>query len=144
MKKKFPQLTIKPGLGSETGEWLKMPPDQRGGPDLTLYHEYEILCYIEVTGSDKINVPQELYVRPDKLNFAEMKGEKFWFYLEYKNGVRILDAEVVRQFKSNIVSKDWYGKWERYISAPCAKSYPESEMFDWIEREIKAREAGVV
>lgn len=145
---KFPELKgcIKFGLGAKTKDWIKIPPDEKGEPDFTIFWNYKELCHIEVSGSDKVVMkpPENIWIRPDKFQNASNKKEKYWFYMVYKNGVFILDLEVIKPFKDRIIvayikkdPKTGRRVPERYIAIPCANAFPESAMFDWIEKKIK-------
>lgn len=142
--KRFPQLekSMKFGLGAITDEWLKIPPEEKGEPDITIYHEYKLVCYIEVSGSDKVKMPKPIWIRPDKLEHAKSKEEETWFYMEYPNEIRVLTKETVEQYEDNIkivyIRKNKRGRRvpEKYIEIPYHESCVEEKMFEWIEEQI--------
>jgi hypothetical protein len=142
---RFPSLenSMKFGLGAVTDKWLKIPPDQKGEPDIFVYHEYQLLCCIEVSGSDKVRMPNDIWIRPDKLTHAKEHEEESWFYMEYPNQTRVLTREIVERNKNNI--KTVRIKWDKtrkrkvsedYIAVPYRESFDEEEMFDWIAERI--------
>lgn len=133
-------LTIDTGLGANTNEWLKMPPPEKAGPDLTLYHEYKVLCHVEVSGSEKAKVPpQDIWVRPDKYEVAKSKSEKYWFWMVYPNATWVLDAEAIEPHKDNVITVAPYGKREKYIEIPFSAAYPVDALFEWISTELGRR-----
>lgn len=143
---RFPQLekSLKFGLGAITDEWLKIPPDEKGEPDFYIYHEYKLVCFVEVSGSDKVKMPDVIWVRPDKMGHAQEKKEETWFYMVYPNEIRVLTKEVVKSHESNIItayikwSKDGRGKVpEKYIAVPYEESSGEDKMFEWIGKQIQ-------
>jgi hypothetical protein len=135
-------ITIDTGLGANSNEWLKMPPAEKAGPDLTLYHEYKVLCRVEVSGSEKVNVPpQNIWIRPDKYEVAKNKSEKYWFWMVYPNATWILDAEAIEPHKDNVITVAPYGKPEKYIEIPPSAAYPADALFEWISAEIERRNA---
>lgn len=142
--KRFPQLenAMRFGLGSITDKWLKIPPEEKGEPDFMIYHEYKIVCNIEVSGSDKVKMPNSIWIRPDKLEHAKSKEEETWFYMVYPNEIRVLTKEIVEHYKDNIITA--YIKWnkngrkvpEKYISVLYEDSLDEEKMFEWISEQI--------
>ena len=79
--RRFPVLehSIWVGLGAESAELVQVPPHERGEPDLVPYHDYKLLCHIEVSGSASRNVripPEPIYIRPDKLDLAAKKEKE--------------------------------------------------------------------
>ena len=141
---RFPVLerSIAAGLGAESSELIQVPPHQKGEPDLDVYHNYQLLCHIEVSGSASRNVsipPQPIYIRPDKLDLAQSKeeaGEPYFFWMVYWNVtwlVRSLDALPYRQ---NVVSRNWYGVSEHYCEIPPAVAQQENALFDWVAGRI--------
>lgn len=142
--KKFPRLenAMDFGLGAITDKWLKIPPDEKGEPDIIVYHDYKLVCYIEVSGSDKVRMPNVLWVRPDKLEHAQSKRELTWFYMVYPNEIRVVTNHIVEKYKDNqttaYIKKDQYGRGvpEQYICIPYSDSLAEQEMFDWIEKQL--------
>lgn len=141
---RFPQLekSMKFGLGAMTDEWIKVPPEEKGEADIMMYYEYKLVCYIEVSGSDKVRMPNTIWIRPDKLKHAKGKEEETWFYMVYPNEVRVLTKETVEQYKNNIITvhikRNKHGRRvpERYIEIPYRKSSSKEEMFGWIKEQI--------
>lgn len=147
---KFPELGIKFGLGADTSELLKIPPEQKGEADLKIFYDYQNVCDIEVTGSDRVFMANPiLWVRPDKFAVAESEDHETWFYLEYPNitsgnNVWVLDKSSIKPHEKNIIFPRLRPdpitgemKQEKYIAIPNIKGMNESIMFDWIESKIK-------
>ena len=145
LRQKFgDDLGIRFGLGANTDEWLKIPPDEKGEPDLTLFYKYKRVCYIDVSGSDKVTMTLtgDIWVRPDKFNEAKKRTEETWFYMVYKNAIYVLDRKTIEPYEGNIkivhIKRNQTGRRipEKYISIPCSEAYPKEEMFQWIEQKI--------
>lgn len=143
---KFPELNgcIKEGLGAKTDEWLKIPPDEKNEPDLNLFKEYNCFCYIEISGSDKVFMPNNIWIRPAKIDEAEKKKYPYFFYMVYKNEKRIVDIETAKKYRNNIkivhIKKHpETGKPipEKYCEIPYEASKPIEEMFNFIENSLK-------
>ena len=142
----LPQLSgcIKYGLGANTDKWLKIPPEQKGEPDLTIYWQYKPLCHIEVSGSNKIEMKREskIWIRPDKLYSAQRSGIKCWFYMVYRNCRCVLDAETVSRYRNNITTayiKDGYNGQkipEQYIAVPYSEADDIGTMIRWLIEKV--------
>jgi hypothetical protein len=143
----FPVLkgSIKSGLGALTDEWLKIPPDQKDEPDLTIYYKYQVLCHIEVSGTDSPRVrvpPHDIWIRPGKIDLGMQKeavGEKYWYYMVYTNNTVVLTAGGAAPYRKKVTQRTLYGKTERYIDLPHTIGRPEAELFHWIDNELKSR-----
>lgn len=163
-KEKFPNLEIKEtGFGAETAERIELREHERGEPDKTVCYKGKVICYIEVTGSDiKMRPDDYIWIRPDKFKHAKHTEEKTWFYTVYKNGDFILDVPTITPFENDVRTRYPKRKCmdcgnifrsaykcpscgsrnivripERYIHIPSPKAYPRSELFEWIEKEIR-------
>jgi len=142
--KRFPKLenAMRFGLGAITDKWLKIPPDEKGEPDIMIYCEYKLLCYIEVSGSDKVRMPNSIWIRPDKLEHAKSKEEETWFYMVYPNEIRVLKKGQAERYENSIITvtikKNEHGRRvpEQYIELPYDESSDEEEIFEWIEQQI--------
>jgi len=144
LKKRFPDrsvLGIKVGHGALTEEKLgyKPPKGEKFGPDLILFHKYECLCYIEVSGSTKIEInPYNPYiwVLLGKYNYAKKKTEKYWFWMVYPNGIWLLDKELVKRYEDNVQIHYPKGVPEKYIDVPYTEASSKDRLFEWIEEQI--------
>lgn len=143
---KFPSLKgcIKTGLGATTDEWLKMPPEEKNEPDFNLYKDYECFCHIEVSGSDKINMPGDIWIRPGKIEEAEKKGIPCFFYMVYINEKRVVDIETAKKYRDKIhiayIKKNpttGVPIPEKYSVIPYKDSKPIEEMFKFIKEKLE-------
>ena len=143
---RFPVLkdSIRVGLGAESAELIKIPPHQKGEADLEVFHNYEMLCHIEVSGSasKKVHIPpQPIYIRPDKLDLAKEKeaaGEPYFFWMVYWNVKWLVRATDAFPYREAIVHKSWYGVPETYCEIPCGVAKPSAVLFEWVAREAKS------
>lgn len=139
--KRFPDLekSIRVGLGANSSEHIKIPPYQKNEPDLDVYHEYKLLCHIEVSGSDKVRVPPSaIWIRPGKIALGaekEKQGEAYWFYMVYSNNTLVLRATDADAFSEDTVNVSPYGKREVYCEIPHAAAQPKDDLFKWIKSQ---------
>ena len=142
--RRFPALahSIRAGLGAESAELIQVPPHQKGEPDLEVFHNYKLLCHIEVSGSASRNVhipPQPILIRPDKLHLAaekEAAGEPYFFWMVYWNVTWLVRAPDALPYRLSIVNKNWYDRNERYCEIPYTVAHPHGYLFDWIENRL--------
>ena len=141
---RFPVLeqSIRTGLGAESEDLVRIPPHQKGEPDLEVYHDYELLCHIEVSGSNSRRVkipPQPIYIRPDKLKLAKEKedaGEPYFFWMVYWDITWLVRATDAWPYRDEVVTKNWYDAQESYCEIPAHEAHPSDVLFRWIAREL--------
>ncbi len=139
---RFPDLadSIRVGLGADSSELIKIPPHQKDEPDLDVYYEYKLLCYIEVSGSEKVSVPpSDIWIRPGKITLGiekEKLGEPYWFYMVYPNNIWVLRATDAEPYLKNTLEVSPYGKREVYSEIPRTAAQPKGALFEWIEEQI--------
>ncbi len=90
---KFPQLKgcIKNGLGATTSERLKFKPEEKHENDIMIHQNYERICDVEVTGSDKIipSATRPLWILQGKYDYAKKSGIPTWFWMPYPRAGRV-------------------------------------------------------
>jgi len=143
---RFPELNgcIKEGLGAKTDEWLKIPPDEKNEPDLILHKDYKPFSCIEISGSDKVDMPNNIWIRPAKIDEAVKKGILYFFYMVYKNEKRIVDIETAKKYRKNVkivhIKKNpttGVPIPEKYCEIPYEASKPIEELFDFIKEKLE-------
>jgi hypothetical protein len=145
LKQEFPKVSLKYGFGATSEELLEIPQEQKDEPDIYIYHNYNMICSIEVSGSERGKVPPyAIWVRPGKYNYAKNKlPSKTWFYMIYPmtKSIFVLDVDDITPFEKQVeekfLSTTGYGKKELYIEIPYKNANPESVMWDWIRNELK-------
>lgn len=53
IKERFPQVSLSPGLGADSAEWIDIPPGKKNEPDIEVWLLRKHVLSIEVTGSGK-------------------------------------------------------------------------------------------
>ena len=140
----FPMLrdSIRVGLGADSAELIRVPPNEKNEPDLSLYHDYQVLCHIEVSGSTSTNVripPQPIYIRPGKIVAAlakEEAGEPYFFWMQYHDRTWVLRGGELAPYVNRAVSKDWYGVRERYCEIPATLGRSQNALFTWLRQQL--------
>lgn len=150
---RFPELedSVKFGLGAITSKKVKIPPGQKHEADIGYYHDYKLLCHIQVSAPQKGRVPPgDIWVLEGKYKQAvskETEGEKTWFYFNYPltGTTYALDLPMIKPFEKNVdikyLKRDAAGRWipERYIEIPPDKAKNGDALLDWIGEELKRR-----
>lgn len=143
LKKRFPNLTIKPTEYALSEEYI--PPNkkhEKHEPDIVVSHDDSVICDIEVTGSYiQMAPPKEIFILRGKYIKARKRKKKddldTWFYTVYRGSEYVLDLDLVERFDGN-KARELYlkGVPEWYICIPCAEAYPRKTLFKWIEKTI--------
>ena len=145
--KRFPQLEgcIKIGHGADTDKLLKIPPEFKYEPDLRLYFDYKPFCYIEVSGSGKIYMPQDIWIKQGKIETAESLKTQYFFYMVYNNEIRVISIQTAQKYKEKMMVKylktnKTTGKKiaEKFCAVPYGESQPTEQMFGWLEEKLNS------
>ena len=143
----FPDLTIKPGYGAFSSEKLDdydFKKHERGAADLFLYDATDkIICAIEVTGSDRINMysGRNIWIRPDKVTYMrKMKAEfpVFGFFV-YRNCQRVLNLPIIEKYESDRIVSNPRGPEfaETYIEIPYSDSLDPGWLYAYISMHLQ-------
>jgi len=94
INKRYPALIVLPGHGALDADEHDSTDKEPGAPDLFVWYNQRLICAIEVTGSDKIETPWNIWIGKHKIDFAK-KAEYpigfFFFYGKY-NQVRFFTS----------------------------------------------------
>ena len=144
LEENFPELknAIKSGLGADSDEWLKIPPDDKAEGDLHLHKDYKKFCIIEVSGSDKKEIKGDdaIWVRPDKFEMGKKQsagGMQYFFYMVYPNATYVLTTEDIEPYKDDVGTYHLKGPAEKYINIPCKVACTETDMFTKIKEKLE-------
>ena len=113
-------LVVKLGfMADSTQQVLAGMPNghEIGEPDLEVWHKKKHVANIEVTGS-RINIgDKDLFLRPDKVEWAKHHlVPKTWAWFVYKDNEFVIDCASVSIYQ--IVEKNFKEKIERYHVIP--------------------------
>ena len=136
LRKLFPWLTVElTGYGAGRKNYVPLSSHEKGEPDITVSNQGELLCVIEVSGTDiELKPWDDIWVRPDKFEHAMKSTVKTWFYMIYANKQYVLDVEDILPFKTNIKTKYLKGPEfpENYILVPCSSAHPREKLLHWL------------
>lgn len=136
IKARFPQVSLSPGLGADSAEWIDIPPGKKNEPDIEVWLNRRHVLSIEVTGSDKVLVPpKNIHILRKKLPVAEEslhQGIDYLFYTVYPNNTFTLTVPIVRTHRWDIVSGGRL-PGEKYIKIPPERALPREELFRHIQ-----------
>lgn len=140
IKERFPQVSLKKGLGADSSQWIDIPPDTKNEPDIEVWWKFKHLISIEVTGSDAVMVPpNNIWIRPGKLTIAEKalhEGVNYLFLVVYPNNSLTLTVPIIAAYKWNIVSMLIRGRAESYIEIPHERALPRSDLLKRIRDSL--------
>lgn len=136
IKERFPQVSLSPGLGADSAEWIDIPPGKKNEPDIEVWLLRKHVLSIEVTGSGKALVPPEpIFILPKKLAMGEksiQQGIDYLFYTVYPNNTFTLTVPIVRAHRRNI-GPGGRLPGETYIKIPPEWALPREEVFKHIQ-----------
>ena len=108
-----------------------------------MYHNYNLICHIEVSGSASRNVripPQPIYIRPDKLDLAKCKegaDAPYFFWMVYWTVTWLVRSTDAQPYRENLIRKNWYGVNESYCEIPANVAKSSDYLFDWIKVRLE-------
>ena len=141
LRRRFPELSLRKGLGADSDEWIDIPPANKNELDIEGWWKFRHLFSVEVTGSDKVRVPPEdIWIRPAKLRVAEdlsAKGLPCLFWTVYPNCTYTLTVGIVATHRRSLVERDFKGKHEVFIAIPWTAGLPASRLFKEIESVLR-------
>lgn len=127
----FPSYTVKDGFfATSTQEILVGTPEEhkKGEPDLFIYDKKKLVFRIEVTGSNIEIGDKELFLRPDKIQWAiqhpDVKTRVFFIYLDKSFYVEDITELSIFPIKQRILK----GVPERYHIIPQSAVIKLSEL----------------
>lgn len=90
IEKRYPYLTILPGHGALDAKEYISKDEESGAPDLYIYCNQQLICAIEVTGSDKV-IHWNVWLGAHKIDFARRQKYPIGFFLFFgkQNDVRL-------------------------------------------------------
>jgi hypothetical protein len=123
-------FAVKTGFGAlsskrETGD------HQRSEPDILISYNGRIVAAIEVTGSNHVHFPCQVWIAKHKAEFAKVAGYPIAYYVFYRNWSVFLTAETLNRF-----GYSWpvliNGESEDYVYVMPDRTEPVSNMRAWI------------
>jgi len=139
IKKRFPQVSLRTGLGAESDERIDIPPAKKNEPDIEVWLTRRHLISIEVTGSDKVLVPPgDIWILAKKLTVGKesiIQGIDYLFYLVYPNNSFTLTVDIVNEYRRS-VGPGGRLPGEKYIKIPAGRALPREEVFNYIRAKI--------
>ena len=98
---KLPELKFEIfGFGADTDEMIKKHPLEKGIPDVLIIYEKNnfnyVLTFLEVTGTKQIRETDDIWIRPDKFEFAKNHPYLDIFiahYVDDKNLLRFISTK---------------------------------------------------
>lgn len=142
--KKFPKLSkaIKGGFGTDTIETVEYHASEKFDPALTICPKGEVLCYIRVVHLKHADPKKGgLWVLEKKYLSDKEKNEKTWYYFkEFFGDGLILDIASIKNYEDKGLLKSPTKMYqEYYFVLPYTLSKNESNLFWWIEKELKEK-----
>ena len=94
IESRYPWLQVLPGHGALDSEEHDSTGKAAGAPDLFVFYGQIFLCAIEVTGSDKVESPWQIWLGKHKVDFAREADYPigFFFFFGKNNQLRLFST----------------------------------------------------
>ena len=138
LKEWFPndEITFKLGYHGIADKPQVFKEHEKGEPDIFVYWKDEIVCGVEVTGSDKISMPAMVWIAKHKMEYAESAEFPIVFALYYIGSRWFLPAAKVRQWAANPQTKTIGGYSEYYHVLDPAHLGKFADLREWVRDQI--------
>lgn len=113
LRRWFPNLCFPLGHGALSSK-EELGEHDKAEPDIFATFIGVTIAGIEVTGTDRINCPSEVWVGHHKINYAKSANYPIFYVLFYPDRTRLVSAEMIMQLAPEVVTKEVRGKSERY------------------------------
>ena len=95
IKSKLPELKFEIfGFGADTDEMIRKHPTEKGIPDILIIYEKNnfnyVLTFLEITGTQQMKETDNIWIRPDKFEFARNHPHLDIFIAHYINNLDLL------------------------------------------------------
>lgn len=142
IEKRYPSLIVLPGHGALDSKEHDSTGKEPGNPDLFLWYGQQLICAIEVTGSDVIEHPFDIWLGEHKVKFALNAEYPIGFFLFYgkNNQVRYFASmdeleTVLDQPKPRTIR----GLTLYYHILEPSYFKNESGFWDWLQYQVETR-----
>ena len=137
LKEWFPNVTFKLGYhGISDKLVLEHTEHERGEPDIFVLWKDEIICAVEVTGSDKVAMPALVWIAKHKMEYVEAAKFPVAFALYYLGSRWFLPAAAVRQWAQKPQTKTIGGYAEYYHAIDPAHLRKFEGLREWIRTQL--------
>jgi hypothetical protein len=105
------------GFEALSGKYNPNQPKEKGVPDLYIMKE-DRKVFFEVTGTNNMNPMDNIWIRPDKINYAKTKNLAVYF-VHIISSIPLMRFIYVNNIKTgNIIKPIIRGQVETYVSIP--------------------------
>ena len=109
---------------------------ERGEPDIFVRWQGCVVCAVEVTGSDKVSMPVDVWISKTKMEYAEAARFPVAYALYYRGSRHFVPADKVRQHAAKPETKTIGGYAEYYhVLDPCHVS-KFRDLEEWVRHQI--------
>lgn len=128
------------GFGATDAAMIEGDSDDANEPDIFVNVDREIVCAIEVTGSDKAKVPPgDIYIRKGKFDHAWSSKFPVWFYVVYprSRSTFALLPDDIYPYRENLTKVK--ADVDPYIQVPVSAARASGDMIEWIKGTVQSR-----
>ena len=115
---------------------LEHTEHEKGEPDIFVLWKKQIVCAVEVTGSDKVKMPALVWIAKHKMEYAKTAKFPCSFALYYLGSRWFVPAGRVRQESGEAETKKIGGYSEYYHVLEPKHLDPYGELQEWVKVQI--------
>ena len=93
-----PNLLLESGKGAVTDDILQDDNHESGAPDIFLLYYGQVIGAVEVTGSNRVSFPCDVWIGKHKIDYFRNAGIPIAYVLVYKNEKRFVTGHMVRSY----------------------------------------------
>ena len=130
------EITVRPGYHALSVNMEEYTEHDSGEPDIFVRWQGCIVCAVEVTGSDKVSMPVDVWIPKTKMEYAAAARFPVAYALYYRGSRHFVPADKVRQHAAKPETKTIGGYAEYYhVLDPCHVSKFQ-DLQEWIRHQI--------
>lgn len=131
------EIRVRPaGYHALSEELEEHTEHDRGEPDIFIYWQGCIVCAVEVTGSDKVSMPVDVWISKAKMKYAKTARFPIAFALYYRGSRHFVPADRVRQHATKPETKTIAGYAEYYHVLDPRHISKFRDLQEWVRHQI--------
>lgn len=130
------EITVRPGYHALSVNMEEHTEHEPGEPDIFIYWKGCVVCAVEVTGSDKVSMPVDVWISKTKMEYAEAAKFPVAYALYYRGSRHFVPANKVRQHAAKPETKTIGGYAEYYHVLDPRHVSKFRNLEEWIRHQI--------
>lgn len=130
------EITVSPGYHALSVGMEEHTEHDPGEPDIFIRWQGCVVCAVEVTGSDKVSMPVDVWISKTKMEYAAAARFPVAYALYYRGSRHFVPADKVRQHAAKPETKTIGGYAEYYHVLDPTHVSNFRDLQEWIRHQI--------